>query len=174
MLAALVALARQRSPGRPPLVVVFDEFPFQLRHSPELPSVLQHFVDFWAERRDAPDLRIVLCGSSLVVMSELLSGQQPLRGRASLVLRLEPFDFREAREYWAIEDLDLAFRLDALLGGVAGHRALLLGGRPGRPPVSTADLGAWLSEGVLNPAHALSGEADYLLREDPRVVERSR
>ena len=104
-------------------------------------------------------------------MNELLSGQQPLRGRAQLVLRIEPFDYFDAARFWGVaENPELAFRLLALIGGVAGHRRLV--GRAA--PATVEDLGGWLAETVLDPTNALFGEADYLLREDPRIVERAR
>jgi hypothetical protein len=49
----------------------------------------------------APGLRLILCGSSLSVMTGLLPGQKPLRGRAPLDLGLAPFDFRESARFRA-------------------------------------------------------------------------
>lgn len=40
-------------------------------------------------------------------------------------------------------------------------------------PGSASQLGEWLAGTVLNPSSALFTEADYLLREDPRIHERS-
>jgi AAA+ ATPase superfamily predicted ATPase len=148
-------------------LVVIDEFPYLLRHSPELPSLLQRFVDEASNGGRAP-IRFVVCGSSLSVMTSLLRGQEPLRGRATLDLLLRPMDHREAAVLWGVDDLEVAVRLHALLGGAPGHRALTRGA-----PRSVGALGEWLSHNVLDPAHALYREDDYLLQEERTITDRA-
>jgi hypothetical protein len=98
------ALAVARRTLAAPLVVI-DELPCLLRHSPEIPGLLQHLYD---ESQfgdpDAPGGRLILCGSAMSVMSELLSGTKPLRGRAVLDLRLAAFDYRDTQDLWGVED----------------------------------------------------------------------
>ena len=149
-------------------LVVLDEFPYLLRGSPELASALQAVYDDVRDESAASGARLILCGSAFAIMSELLSGARPLRGRARLDLVVRPFDFRLSREFWGIEDLDVAFRLHAIMGGTPGYRDLTDGA-----PQSLHELDGWLAATVLNPAHALFGEADYLLREDPRITDRA-
>ena len=105
-LEALEALLRPPMPR----VVVLDELPYLLRNSPELPSTIQRLYD---DRRSGPPLRLLLCGSSLSVMNSLLVGSRPLRGRATLDLRIGTFDFRTARSYWGIADHETALSIDA-------------------------------------------------------------
>jgi AAA+ ATPase superfamily predicted ATPase len=150
--------------------VVIDELPFLLAASPELPSAIQELVDArksTSTSRRAGGGSLVLCGSAVSVMTELLGGARPLRGRASLELVVRPFDFRQARDFWGVRNHDLAFELHAILGGTAGYRDLL-----GGPPSSMRALPKWLAAGVLSPAHALFREAEYVLTEDPRVIDR--
>lgn len=149
-------------------LVVLDEFPYLLGHSPELPSVLRQLYDE-AQDGAVPGSAVIVCGSALSVMTDILSGTKPLRGRAQLDLTLGPFDHRTARRYWGVGDLDVAFQLNAILGGTAGYRALVDEPPPGAP----GDFPGWLARTVLNPAHALFGEADYLLREDPRIRDKA-
>lgn len=154
-------------PGRARLVVL-DDFPYLLRGAPELPSAIQAVYD---EARDDPaaaTARLVVCGSAFAVMSQLLSGAHPLRGRARLDLLVRPFDFRQARQFWGIDDLDVAFQLHAIVGGTPGYRDLT-----DAAPQTSRQLDRWLQTNVLNPAHALFGETDHLLREDPRVTDRA-
>lgn len=150
-------------------VLVLDEFPYLLEHSSELSSVLQAFYDDVRNEVDGPPLRILLCGSAISVMEELLSGQSPLRGRTQLQMRLQPFDFRTAARFWGVGDPDLAFNLDAILGGTPGYRDLV----PSEPPPEVTALPEWLAETVLNPSSALFTEDDFLLREDPRIRDRA-
>ncbi|MGH9184668.1 MAG: AAA family ATPase [Acidimicrobiales bacterium] len=154
--------------GASPRLVVIDELPYLLRHSPELPSVIQEIYDD-ARHHKVPAGRLILCGSALSVMTELLSGTRALRGRAVLDQLIRPFDYRTSRRFWEIDDPQVAFAVDAVLGGTPGYRDLI----DAPPPKRLTGLGRWLAHHVLNPGHALFGEADYLLREDPRVSDRA-
>lgn len=147
-------------------LIVLDEFPYLLQHNPELPSVLQRLYD---ERRTGPPTRLLLCGSAVSVMSSLLVGQHPLRGRAQLDLRVEAFDYRTARGFWRIEHPEVALAVDATIGGAPGYRDLVAT----EPPASMDGFGAWLGATVLNPSHALYREDEFLLREDPRIADRA-
>ncbi len=157
-----------RGPGAP--LVVIDELPYLLQHSPELPGLIQHLYDRSAQG-SAPGGRIVLCGSAMTVMSQLLSGTKPLRGRAVVDLRLPAFDYRTSRQHWQIGDPRIALLVDACLGGAPGYRALA----PGPSPQSDAEFDDWVTGTLLNPGLALysRSEAEYLLREDPRITHKS-
>ncbi len=147
-------------------LVVIDEFPYLLRHSPELPSLLQRIVDE-ASNDARPPIRFALCGSSLSIMSTILRGQEPLRGRATLDLFMRPMDHRDSASLWDVNNLETAVRLHAVFGGAPGYRALTDG-----VPRSANHLGAWLGRNVLNPRHALYREDDYLLQEERTITDR--
>lgn len=82
-------LARARDE---PLLLVLDEFPYLCEADPALPSTLQAR---WDHRGDAR-LSIVLAGSHVGLMEQLLAADAPLFGRADAHLRLAPFSWREA------------------------------------------------------------------------------
>ncbi len=136
--------------------------------APELSSVIQAAYDGVRFGRH-PAFRLILCGSALSVMTTLLTGQQALRGRAMLDMPLRAFDFRQSRAFRGVRDLEVALLVDAVLGGPPGYRDLMAGATPAR----AADFGDWLAEGLLNPFHALFREAEYLLSEDPALVDRA-
>jgi len=150
-----------------PRLLVLDELPYLLVDSPEIPSVLQELIDEAAANR-YPARCIIACGSALSVMQELLSGTNPLRGRAHLDLMIKPFNYRTAAQYWNISDPEVAFHVDAVLGGTAGYRTLI----EQAPPTSIAEFPTWLGHSVLNPSHALFQERAYLLREDLRITSK--
>jgi len=77
---ALDRLARVELP-----LVALDELPYLTEVSPELPSLLQRYVD----AGDGPAL--ILSGSALSVMSELVETRAPLYGRAAAVVVPAPF-----------------------------------------------------------------------------------
>lgn len=70
--------------------IVFDELPYWLASSPELPSVLQRWVDH--EARDAA-LVVAVAGSSQRMMQGLALGRDaPLYGRAREIFEVLPLD----------------------------------------------------------------------------------
>ena len=75
-----------------PLLVVLDEFPYLCEADPSLPSTLQAR---WDHRGDSK-LSLILAGSHVGLMEELVAADAPLFGRADAHLRLAPFSWREA------------------------------------------------------------------------------
>lgn len=150
-------------------LLVLDELPYLLAHSPEIPAVLQLLYDEAQNDPEMPATSIVMCGSSLSIMRELLSGGNTLRGRAQLDMTLQPFDYRTSRQYWNIGDPLVAFHVDAILGGTPGYRQLT----SAPPPDSLDGFEGWLGAQLLNPASALFDEKSFLLREDPRNLDRA-
>ena len=156
--------------GSGPQVLVLDEYPYLRRGSPELDSVIQAVMD----EAGAGDLgaewqwpvTVIVCGSAMSVMTGILSGTSPMRGRAMLDMPLSSFDYRQARRFWDIDDPATAFSVDSIVGGAAGYKDLTA---IAETPASPQDLAGWLAATVLNPSHALFREDEYLLREDPRI-----
>ena len=71
------------------ITICIDEFPYLVRSSPELPSVLQKIIDL----KHNSNFHIVLCGSSQQMMQGLvLDKSSPLFGRAHRIMRLMPMD----------------------------------------------------------------------------------
>ena len=157
--------------GSGPQMLVLDEYPYMSQASAELDSAVQALIDEaaggdLASEWSAP-VTVVVCGSAMSVMTGLLSGSSPMRGRAALDMPLAPFDYRSARGFWKIDDPAIAFAVDSVVGGAAGYKDLTAGIGV---PVRLDDLPQWLAAAVLNPSHALFREDEYLLREDPRVT----
>lgn len=67
--------------------IVIDEFPYLALESPELPSILQRFIDHEAKRAK---LIIAISGSSQRMMQGLvLNADEPLYGRAQEIIKLK-------------------------------------------------------------------------------------
>ncbi len=162
----LLTTAIELTSRRAGAVFVIDELPYWMGHSPELPGLLQLLYDRSQAGEGVPGGRVIVCGSAMSVMNELLSGTKALRGRAALDLRLAPFDLGTTARHWGIGDPAAAVRVHAILGGSPGYRNLA--GVPA--PRTVADLDAWVPATVLDPRQALfsGSEAEYLLREDPK------
>jgi AAA+ ATPase superfamily predicted ATPase len=156
-----------RRKGRSGLLVI-DELPYWLGHSPEIPGLLQLGYDRSQADEDRRGGRVVLCGSAMSVMTTLLSGTKALRGRATVDLRMSPFDLASTARLWGIEDRPTALRLHAALGGSPGYHAL----SPRESPRSIDEFDDWVADSLLNPGQALfsRSEAEHLLREDPNFT----
>src|SRR5215470_5443409 len=107
-----------------PVLIVIDEFPYLAAGSPELPSAIQALYDQRGPATGHPAVRVILCGSAISVMSTLLAGDQALRGRAALDLRVGAFRFRDAAAYWQCAP-ETALLVDSVLGGAPGYRDLI-------------------------------------------------
>ena len=70
-----------------PINICIDEFPYLVRKSPELPSLIQKIIDEKSDRL----YHLILCGSSQQMMQGLvLDSSSPLYGRANQILKINP------------------------------------------------------------------------------------
>lgn len=151
--------------GTEPMVVVIDEFPYLSKVVPELPSLIQREIDRFQTRPSR--MRLILCGSAMSVMGGLLRGNAPLRGRAQLELVIRPFDYREAAEFWRLDDQpELAVRVNAILGGTPAYRGQFLADDI---PDDLSDFDAWVCRTILSPLSPLFREGRYLLAEEADI-----
>ena len=76
-----------------------DEFPYMVKHSPELPSVIQRLVDSKKLK-----FNIVICGNSQRMMQNMiLSRSEPLFGRAFAILDVKPIPVAYLQEALKID-----------------------------------------------------------------------
>jgi len=98
------------------LVVIIDEFPYLLDGKDTLTSIIQKFWD--SKDAERGNLKIVLCGSLIAHMESLLSERNPLYGRRTFSLSLEPMSLREAVQFlpnYSVTDQIAAY---AIFGGI--------------------------------------------------------
>lgn len=160
----LLRIARDRT-----VPVVIDEFPFLVKASPGLPSIIQRELGPGGSG-SASRVRLLLCGSAMSVMGALLSGQAPLRGRAGLELVVHPFGYRDAARFWEITDPRLAVLVHSVVGGTPAYRRELV---RGDTPADLADFDSWVIRTVLNPQTPLFREARYFLAEETEIRDPS-
>lgn len=148
--------------------LIIDEFPYLVSATPGLPSYLQQALTPLSYAKQHTRTRVILCGSALTTMAQLLGGGAPLRGRAAMELVVRPFRFREAAAFWGADhDPDLAFRLHALLGGTPAYVEM----SGGSGPAESAEFDHWVQRRLLNPASAMFREGALLLREEPSIAD---
>jgi uncharacterized protein len=142
--------------------IVLDELPYLVASSPELPSILQRWIDHDARRAR---LRVAVAGSSQRMMQGLvLAPDAPLYGRAHALLDIQPLAPRYLRDALdGISGLGLVEHWSAW-GGVPRYLELAATARG-----SARDRIATL---VLDPHGPLFSEAErLLLEESPPALE---
>ncbi|HZV04733.1 MAG TPA: ATP-binding protein [Gemmataceae bacterium] len=98
------------------LTFALDEFPYLSDAEPALQSVIQKFWDSDAPR--SGNLKLVLCGSMIAHMEDLLAERNPLYGRKTMTMDLRQLSVRDAQQFfprYTPEDRLMAY---AVFGGV--------------------------------------------------------
>jgi len=139
-------------------VLALDEFPHLVASTPELPSILQRFVD----RPGPPARHLVVCGSSQRMMHGLvLDARAPLYGRAREILNIGPLPPAELRSAFSTASALDALDAFALWGGVPRYWELA---------VEYPDLWSAMQGLVLTKNGVLHREPERLLLDDIREI----
>jgi uncharacterized protein len=147
--------ALQRLSGLQAPLVAIDELPYLAECSPELSGVLQRYVD------DGAGPPLIVAGSAMSAMSELIAARAPLYGRAGTVVVPTPFAGTHLSALWSAGDALDALWIDAALGGRPGYRPLVA--------APNGDLDAWMTDELLAAGSPLldAAEADLTEIADP-------
>jgi AAA+ ATPase superfamily predicted ATPase len=99
-------------------IVILDEFPYAVETDSSLPSVLQNAWDH--HLKDTP-LVMVLCGSHVGMMEQLLRYDAPLFGRMVGPLRIMPLPFRALAQFFPRYTAAERVAVWAIMGGVPAY-----------------------------------------------------
>jgi uncharacterized protein len=127
-----------------------------------LPSIIQKFWDSGAPKRGS--LKLVLCGSLISQMEELLAERNPLYGRRTLSLEMKSMPLPEAVGFfpdWDPVDQIVAY---SIFGGVPYYLGLC---DPAQP------IAANVQKLFLAPAAPLQEEPEFLLQSELRETRPS-
>jgi AAA+ ATPase superfamily predicted ATPase len=114
-----VADAAKATPG---IVMTIDEFPYLVDQDGALPSVIQRFWDSGAARDG--NLKIILCGSAVAQMEELLAEKNPLYGRMTLRLEVRQLPLRDLAGFFPGYTAEQLIETYAVFGGVPYYLTL--------------------------------------------------
>lgn len=79
-----------------PAILCIDEFPYLVKNSPELPSVIQRILDTHKRLQ----FKLILCGSAQQMMHGIaIDSNSPLYGRSDEILRIRAMELPNIREY---------------------------------------------------------------------------
>lgn len=152
-----------RAAQRQKFLVVIDEFPYLLPTTEaEIERELTAIASVWEQERDASKLKLMLCGSLIAQMQELLAERSPLHGRLR-PLHLQPVPFAQSRLFMPrLTDPLECFERFSIAGGMPRYLSAL------GEPQPVADV---VCERVLNPNGALFNEGRTILEElrEPKV-----
>jgi uncharacterized protein len=112
----IFAYLELQSTTTPNITLVLDEFPYLCEANPALPSLIQSAWDRMV--RSLAAINLVLCGSSIGFMEDLLAERNPLRGRQSLTLDLQPLNYREIAQWTPNWKADQKIMLAGMIGGM--------------------------------------------------------
>lgn len=110
-----------RTKWRGPLII--DELPYLISVSPELPSILQKFIDHDAKKAH---LMITFCGSSQRMMQgAILNASAPLYGRADEIIKLGPIPVGYMKQALNIKTPREIIEAYSVWGGIPRYWELL-------------------------------------------------
>lgn len=138
------------------VTLCIDEFPYLVKNSPELPSVLQNLVD----ERDHGNFNIILCGSSQAMMRGMvLDSHAPLYGRTNEILRVDPMQVGNLKEFLGVNAVDAVTEY-SIWGGVPRYWEI----RKESKSIEEA-----LLRHVVNPHGLLADEPERLFADELRT-----
>ena len=159
-LGVLAYLAR-KAEAMPGLVVVLDEFPYLIEADQALPSMVQKFWDSGTPA--SGKLNLVLCGSLIAQMEGLLAERNPLYGRQTLAMDIQPLPLRDVAAFFPRYPAEGQVLAYSIFGGVPFYLRLC------EPETS-------LEENVVNlllsDAGPLVDEPNVLLQSELRETQR--
>ena len=96
------------------ILLVFDEYQYlkETLKENEVDSFMQAIIDSLSE-----NIKLVLCGSYISIIKELLQESNPLFGRFTLVMRVEEFDYLDAALFYPNLSVREKIRFYSVFGG---------------------------------------------------------
>jgi len=104
--------------GEQPVVVILDEFPYAVESDPALPSHLQAVWDHHLKDRS---LTLILAGSHIGMMVDLLQYQAPLYGRVTAQLPVDPLPYATLADFFPRYSTAEQVATYAVVGGVPAY-----------------------------------------------------
>ncbi|MBV7340029.1 ATP-binding protein [Chloroflexi bacterium TSY] len=104
--------------GDQPLILIFDEFPYAVESDPSLPS---HVQAAWDHLIKDKSIMLLLSGSHIGMMVDLLNAQAPLYGRTTAQLPVDPLPFGALTDFFPNYGADERIATYAVLGGIPAY-----------------------------------------------------
>jgi AAA+ ATPase superfamily predicted ATPase len=138
------------------IVIVIDEFSYLVEEDSSIPSVFQII---WDEIIRNKNVMLILCGSLVSMMENLLSYKSPLYGRRTGQWKLLPLRFNDVKKFFPNYSEEEKVIVYSILGGVPFYLNIL---------DNKKDIYANIKEKILTKGEVLYEEVEFLLREELR------
>ena len=104
------------------LVIIIDEFTYLQSSNPAFDSILQNAIDRVLKQKN---VFLILCGSEVSTIEDIIDDStKPLYGRKTAELKLEPFSYLEAKEFFPKYSNEEALTVYSILGGTPLYLSL--------------------------------------------------
>ncbi|MBN2488947.1 MAG: ATP-binding protein [Methanosarcinaceae archaeon] len=97
------------------IVIVFDEFPYLVEKDDAIPSLFQEVID---EVLRDKNIMLIICGSSISMMEELLGYKNPLYGRKTGHMKIDFLTFNNFNGFFPNNTIEENIKIYSILGGV--------------------------------------------------------
>ncbi|MCD4845521.1 MAG: ATP-binding protein [Methanosarcinales archaeon] len=138
------------------LIIALDEFPYLVEKDDAIPSIMQQIID--EILRDS-NLMLIICGSSISMMEELLGYKNPLYGRKTGHIKIDHLKFRYIQKFFPNNSNQENIIIYSILGGVPHYLEKF---SDKKTPLTNA------KEQILSKKGMLYEEVDFLLKEEFR------
>ena len=105
-----------------PQILVLDEYPYLRDTVKGLDSILQALIDAYQEKSR---LKLILCGSFIDTMKNLVLAHNPLYGRITRIINLKPMDYYESALFYPSFSCEDKVRLYSVFGGIPYYNKLV-------------------------------------------------
>ena len=138
-------------------VIIIDEFPYLIELDAGVVSVFQKI---WDEVLLNTRTILVLCGSSIGMMeTEVLGYRSPLYGRRTGEWKVEPFQFKDIKNFFKEYNIEELVKIWAILGGTPFYLSIM---DPDIPVVEN------IKRKIIKKGEILYNEPQILLKEEFR------
>lgn len=104
------------------LVLIIDEFTYLYNSNPAYDSGLQNAIDKILKKKN---IFLILCGSEVSVIEEIIDNStKPLYGRKTAEIKLLPFTYKEAAEFFPKYSKENVLKVYSMVGGIPLYLSL--------------------------------------------------
>ena len=136
------------------ILIVIDEFSYLIEKDDSIPSVFQLI---WDEILKDKNVMLILCGSLVSMMENLLSYKSPLYGRRTGQWKLLPLTFKDAQKFFTNYSMEEKIIAYSILGGIPFYLKMF---------DDRKDIYKNIEEKILRKGEVLYEEVEFLLREE--------
>jgi len=138
------------------IVITIDEFSYLVEKDDSIPSVFQLI---WDEILKDKNTMLILCGSLVSMMENILSYRSPLYGRRTGQWKLSPLRFNNAKQIFPGYSTEQKVEAYSILGGIPFYLNTF---------DDEKDIYTNIEEKILTKGEILYEEVEFLLREELR------